>query len=93
MTTKSQVENAPRPFKRHFRFVDNAQDYIVDDWTWVDLTGLGPIVGLEFTMSSSDVGEFGMNTPSYFAMDNVPEPTTLGLLLLGGLAVARRRRR
>lgn len=75
-----------------YRFADNAQDYIVDQWTWVDLSSLGNVVALEFGLSSSDTGEFGMNTPSYFAMDNlVPEPTTLALLGLGGLVLSRRR--
>ena len=55
----------------------------VADWTWVDLTGLGDNVSqLEFRMESTDMGQFGMNTPAYFAIDNltyqvVPEPTAL----------------
>ena len=41
-------------------------------WTWVDLTGLGDNVSrLEFRMDSTDVGQFGMNTPAYFAIDNL----------------------
>jgi len=44
----------------------------VEDWTWVDLTSLGTqVVSLEFELTSSDVGEFGMNTPSYFLFDNL----------------------
>lgn len=54
-----------------FRFVDNTQDYIIKDWTFVDLSGLGPVDSLAFTLSSSDVGQFGMNTPAYFCLDNV----------------------
>jgi hypothetical protein len=81
-----------------YRFADSAADYIVKDWTWVDLTSLGPVGGLEFTLSSSDVGGWGMNTPSYFAMDNLtaaPEPSTLALLCAAGLAgtISLRRRR
>jgi hypothetical protein len=74
-----------------FRFADNSLDYIVDDWTWVDLSGLGNIIGLEFSLSSSDSGNYGMNTPGYFALDSVPEPATLALLALGGIAAIRRR--
>ncbi|MCX5655393.1 MAG: DUF4465 domain-containing protein [Planctomycetota bacterium] len=78
-----------------YRFADNAKDYIVKNWTQVDLTSLGTVKSLEFSLSSSDSGFFGMNTPSYFAMDTLtlsPEPATLGLLAAGLAAIARRRR-
>ncbi len=54
-----------------YRFEDNSQDFIVSDWTFVDLTSLGPADSLSFSLSSSDVGQFGMNTPAYFCVDNV----------------------
>lgn len=61
-----------------YRFADNGQDYIVDTWGYIDLTGLGAVKSLEFDLSSSDVGGFGMNTPAYFAMDTVvPEPVRM----------------
>ena len=53
-----------------FRFTNNAQDYIVKTWQWVDLLPLGVVDSLHFTLSSSDTGTFGMNTPAYFCMDN-----------------------
>ncbi len=53
-----------------FRFSDNSQDYIVKDWEYVDLTSLGYADSLIFTLQSSDNGVFGMNTPSYFCIDN-----------------------
>ena len=53
---------------------------IVNTWIWVDLNGLGMVKSLEFTLSSSDTGDWGMNTPAYFCMDNLtaipPEDTT-----------------
>lgn len=52
-----------------FRFSNNTQDYIIDEWTYVDLQSLGNVDSLEFTLSSSDVGSFGMNTPAYFCLD------------------------
>jgi hypothetical protein len=79
-----------------YRFTDNDKDYIVADWTQVDLTSLGTVKSLEFTMASSDGDpDWGMNTPAYFAMDTLtvsPEPATLGLVALGLAALARRRR-
>lgn len=65
-----------------FRFSDNSQDYVIDDWVEVDLTSLGTNVKwLEFEMETTDVGMFGPNTPLYFALDNltihsIPEPAT-----------------
>lgn len=54
-----------------FRFSNNADDYIIDEWTYIDLSSLGNADSLAFSLSSSDVGQFGMNTPSYFCLDNI----------------------
>jgi hypothetical protein len=54
-----------------FRFDDNSQDYIVDEWTPVNLSGLGQVKTVEFSVSSSDTGDFGINTPTYFAIDSI----------------------
>jgi hypothetical protein len=46
-------------------------DYIIKDWTYVDLSSLNPnSKQLSFVLTSSDIGSFGMNTPQYFCMDN-----------------------
>ncbi|MGL6094234.1 MAG: DUF4465 domain-containing protein [Fimbriiglobus sp.] len=73
---------------------------IVNQWTTVGLTPLGPDArSLQFSLTSTDNGMFGMNTPAFFAADNlmlapVPEPTTVGLAAAAGLgAVLRWRRR
>ncbi len=78
-----------------YRFSDNLQDYILDEWTFVDFTSLGSVDELRFTMSSSDNDAFGMKTPSYFAMDNflaVPEPSSL-LISIASLGLFLRRKR
>lgn len=54
-----------------FRFKDNTSDYILKTWEFVDLTSLGVVKSLAFSLSSSDVSVFGMNTPAYFAMDTI----------------------
>ena len=54
-----------------YRFEDHTQDYIVTDWTWVDLSELGLVTELSFEFSSSDVGDWGINTPAYFCMDDL----------------------
>jgi hypothetical protein len=75
-----------------YRFEDNSKDYIVENWEYVDLSFLGVVKSLEFSLSSSDVGKWGMNTPAYFALDTVvPEPSTMVLLTLGGILLRKRK--
>ncbi|MEO9534102.1 MAG: DUF4465 domain-containing protein [Crocinitomicaceae bacterium] len=73
-----------------YRFANDADDYIVDEWENVDLTPLdgmsNSVIGLDFVLSSSDTtGGFGMNTPSYFAMDNF----SIGFLGMGENATTK----
>lgn len=54
-----------------FRNGDASKDYILDSWKYVDLSSLGEISNLHFRLSSSDMGDWGMNTPAYFCMDEL----------------------
>lgn len=86
----------------NFTNSDNANDYILDSWTWVDLSSLGNVIGLEFDLNSTKNNAYGMLTPAYFAIDNfngspfqapaVPEPATV-LMLATGAAIACRKTR
>lgn len=38
-------------------------------WVKVPLSALGKTTGLSFRMTTTDMGQFGMNTPMYFALD------------------------
>lgn len=44
---------------------------IVTGWNKVDLTPLGEVNKVVFNLHSSDTGTYGMNTPSYFAIDDI----------------------
>lgn len=57
-------------FLADYRAPGTANDYIIRDWRWVPLGSLGKIDSLQFVLSSSDNGQFGMNTPAYFCIDN-----------------------
>jgi len=54
-----------------YRYEDNSQDYIVNTWEWMDLSSLGKVDSLMLILSSSDEGAFGINTPTYFCVDNI----------------------
>ncbi len=54
-----------------YRFADNSQDYLLSDWTLLHTASLGVVDSLVFSLSSSDEGDFGMNTPAYFCLDDV----------------------
>ena len=49
---------------------DPSKAYIINDWRYVDLSGLGKVKKLGFELTSSDNGDYGMNTPAYFCFDN-----------------------
>ncbi len=53
-----------------YRSDDPDDDYIVNKWQWLDLSSLGPVTELKFYLESTDMGEWGMNTPAYFCIDN-----------------------
>jgi len=81
-----------------FRFADNSQDFILTDWQAVDLTSLAAASSIGLTYFSTDSGQFGINTPTYAAFDNltfsaVPEPSAGCLSLIAiGLLLRRRNR-
>ena len=55
-----------------YRFSDNTLDYILDTWEIVDLSSLSINVDkLTFRIESSDNASWGMNTPAFFAIDDV----------------------
>jgi hypothetical protein len=66
--TKDSVE----VYLADYRFANNSLDYIVDSWIKVDLSSFGIYpYSISFRIESSDVGGFGINTPTYFAIDDV----------------------
>jgi hypothetical protein len=64
-------------FLADFTHSDSTQDYILNDWQYIDLTPLGFVDSIKFSLSSSDNGTFGMNTPAFFALDNITHGATI----------------
>lgn len=84
-----------------YRFSDRSLDYIIQDWTTVDLTALGEVGSIGLAFASSDTATYSgityVNQPTYVALDDlvvtVPEPSTWAMLACGAAAwIAWRRR-
>lgn len=50
-------------------------------WIKVPLTALGQAAGLSFRMTTTDIGQFGENTPMYFALDGLTVNTEIATAL------------
>ncbi len=63
-----------------YRFTNNSQDYIQSNWETVAFYANGtPIDSVYFELSSSDVGAWGINTPTFFCLDNIDLNFPVGL--------------
>jgi hypothetical protein len=62
-----------------FRSGQSAQDYIVKDWTWVDLSSLGKVASIAISISGTDMGQFGLNTPAYLCLDSLVRDSSSAL--------------
>ncbi len=81
---QSNVTDTAIVYLADFRYVNNSDDYIVDEWLTIDITMLGEVQFLEFELESSDIGTWGINTPAYFALDNI----TFGTASVNELSIA-----
>ena len=70
VTVTADNGNEAEFYLADFRSSNTADHYILDTWEWFDLSSLGKVKTLSFSMSSSDVGQYGVNTPTYLCMDN-----------------------
>ena len=53
-----------------YRFSNHDDDYILNTWEWFDLSPLGEVARISFSLSSSKNDSGGMITPAYFCIDN-----------------------
>lgn len=64
-----QITDSVVTYLADFRFDQDSLDYILNSWKEVELNLQAN--KLSFKLTSSDNGDFGMNTPAYFAFDNL----------------------
>lgn len=65
-----QLQHEEDFYLADYRFQESSEDYIVKEWTRFDLSGMGMVDSLEIEFYSSDTGDFGINTPLFFALDD-----------------------
>ncbi len=59
-----QVEHYLADYRDGLRFIQK-------DWAFVDLSPIGTVDSISFNVMSTDTGDYGMNTPGYFALDRL----------------------
>jgi hypothetical protein len=65
VSASNDILNIDTIYLADFRFEDNTQDYILDEWEMAEIV---PCDRVDFELQSSDVGQYGMNTPAYFCL-------------------------
>lgn len=75
------ADESEKEVKVELAAYDNGNLTINRGWRYVDLTELGPVNELYFTVKSTDSGAYGDNTPGYFCLDklSVRETSTSGI--------------
>ena len=75
----SMTNDSVEYYLADYRAAGTANDYVIKNWQFVNCSGLGQVDSLTFVMKSSDTGAFGINTPTYFSMDNFTTQSTVGI--------------
>ena len=53
-----------------YRADDAREHYVIDSWQWFDLTALGEVEEVRFSMKGSRQANGGTTIPAYFCLDN-----------------------
>lgn len=61
-------------------------DYAIKNWQYVNCSSLEQVDSIVFKLNSSDTGSFGMNTPAFFAIDNLELASTVGVEELSSMS-------
>ena len=63
--------NEARVILADFRHADTTKNFILDSWQTVYFKNKANCDSMHFELLSSDNGDWGINTPAYFALDNI----------------------
>lgn len=70
----------------------NGEFKAIEDWQWWDLSSLGRVEKIYFTMTSTDTGDWGINTSKYFCLSRLtvknPSNTAISEVEAGSKQVA-----
>ena len=70
LTITADNSNALVYYLADYTSENEADHYYVNDWQWVDLSRLGVVKELTFSLASSRSNAWGYTTPLYFCMDD-----------------------
>ncbi len=66
-----QDDTKTEPVAVYLADYTDSKTLLLKDWEYVNLEALGEVKGIYFQMESSDSGQYGINTPTYFAADRL----------------------
>jgi len=66
---KGELKKSKRVMLADFRDADPGKHFILSNWEFVEFNEI--VDSVRFDMESSDNSSWGMNTPAYFAIDNI----------------------
>ncbi|VBB46062.1 conserved hypothetical protein [uncultured Paludibacter sp.] len=67
----SETGQQTTPIEVYLADFRDGKTEMLNTWKWIDTQKLGKIKSISFSLSSSDNGQYGMNTPSYFCLDGI----------------------
>lgn len=71
LTIKGDNGNTLDYYLADYRSADASEHHYTNTWEWIDLSSLGAVKTLSFSMSGSKTGAWGLNTPTYFCIDDL----------------------
>jgi hypothetical protein len=71
LTITADNENSTDVYLADYRSSDSSEWYYINKWEWIDLSALGTVKSLSFSLDGTKRGQYGLNTPAYFCLDEI----------------------